>query len=311
MTPIIKCFKEDIDIKNLIQEYETTRIESKASFIKILKDFEHSDSVSFVKKTFTRNKKQHEVHHCNFKTNGKYTCPYFIVYNQSNSKNIFIRSHTHHNHVIDINTLRISQKDKHFIINELKSGKPIPRIIRESTYTLSSLKGSVISSDYLRNLYRSSVLEEWDKDDSTATRKLMELLSKQKKLVTYVSKFPGQIIEGLSYNKNSFLACFGFDHQIEWLKSCQLQTISVDTTYKFTKYNYFLTSFFCLDSDGRGLPFLFIISEQETAPVISYCRPKFKQNNLNIDWDNINFLMSDMASSFKNTFRESITDKFE
>ena len=65
------------------------------------------------------------------------------------------------------------------------------------------------------------MLEEFDKTDLLGTQKLIADLLK-KEIEEFVLKYPGNVIEGLEYKKDGFLACFRFKKQEEMLRRCKL-----------------------------------------------------------------------------------------
>ena len=193
------------------------------------------------------------------------------------------------------------------MVSEIRSGKRFLTILREAPLNLTSLKANIFTANYLHYLRRSYITEAWHPIDLFGTKNCFKTFEEKGDISIHVIKYPGEIIEDLDYSEAGFLACFTFINQEKWVRTFNIKTIACDTTYKITKYNNDLTSFYCLDDHERSISFLFIITDHETTSVLTYCLSKFKENNPDISWDNIKYLMSDLATPFKNAVHTVIS----
>ena len=64
--------------------------------------------------------------------------------------------------------------------------------------------------------------------------------------------------------------------------------------------------FSILDEQERGLHVLNIISDREDSNVIAFNFSKFLEQHSDLDFTTTDYLMTDMAPNFKNTFEKSI-----
>ena len=82
----------------------------------------------------------------------------------------------------------------------------------------------------------------------------------------YILKYPGGVLDGLNYPKNSFIACFTFKGQKEMLATCSIETIVENATYNtyiyIDIYNSYIIMFFCMSVEERDMPFLFLLIDK-------------------------------------------------
>lgn len=116
-------------------------------------------------------------------------------------------------------------------------------------------------------------------------------------------KSPGENLDDLDYPEGELLMCFNFKEQDNFIKTHDFKYILADTTFSTNREKLLLSVFFTLAEDERCIPFVYIITSSEAAPVISYCLNKFKQFYSGHFFE-IKVFMSDMARNFNNAIIE-------
>ena len=92
-------------------------------------------------------------------------------------------------------------------------------------------------------MYIKEITEFWGKTDVEGTKNYLRSLETAGEITTFVMKYPGEHIDCLEYPGESFIACFAFKEQLEWINKFSIKNIAADTTYNTNMYNSYLVLF--------------------------------------------------------------------
>ena len=282
------CLQQEIHTENIIN--------SSSEFDEFLQDIEISFKINFNKITMRNNVL---IFHCNFKSESKFSCPFFLMRTQYDSGKIFIKNkYLGHNHSIDFNNLRLVRREKNKLkamISEGKGKKEILSVVNES---FDSPKAQFIGKEYISNVVSKEANEKISSNAMETCISVYNSGKKQDRIVEHFIKLAGENNEDLDYPESDLLICFSFRSQIEYLENNEVKYLMGDTTYSTNRQGMLLVSFTVLGQDERPFPILYILTTSDKSDILIKCLEAFKENIVKFNKFNFFIFMSDMANNF-------------
>ena len=117
--------------------------------------------VNFAKFDYSTKKSTKLIYHCNFKSNGIYSGPFFVNFLSYSNKKKFYQTHLSPNHALNRLKLRMGSSDQEIIKQSILNGKFFSDILLDASTKLTSPIGKFLTTSYLRHLHKKIVVEQW------------------------------------------------------------------------------------------------------------------------------------------------------